>query len=90
MKLMLIWDKHIMVHPYDTMLCILKLSFRIIFRETERHLSGSVGSVSAFGSNDDPGVLGWSPTLGSLLRRKSASPSPLAAPPACALSLSVK
>ena len=53
-------------------------------------LSGSVGWVSALGSGHDPGVLGWSPALGSLLGGASASPSPSAAPPACTLALCVK
>ena len=47
---------------------------------------GSVGEASAFGSGHDPGVLGSSPvSVGSVLL-----PLPLpAAPPACALSLSM-
>ena len=48
------------------------------------HLGGSDGQASAFGSGHDPRVLG----LGTLLSREPASPSPSAAPPACALSLS--
>ena len=51
------------------------------------HLPGSVGEASAFGSGRDPGVLGSSPSSGSLLGGESASPSLSAAPPACALSL---
>ena len=54
------------------------------------HLSGSIGEASAFGSGHDPRVLGSSPTSGSLLSRESASLSPCAPPPACALSLSNK
>ena len=42
--------------------------------------------LSAFGSGHDSRVLGWSSTSGSLLSKESASPSPSAAPPACALS----
>ena len=42
------------------------------------HLRGSVSYTSIFGSGHDPGVLGWSPTLGSLLNGESASPSPSA------------
>jgi len=38
-------------------------------------LHGSVGWASAFGSGLDPPVLGSSPTLGSLLGGRSASPS---------------
>ena len=44
----------------------------------EGHLGGSVGVASTFSSGHDPGVLGSSPMLGSLLSRESASPS---APP---------
>ena len=36
-------------------------------------LGGSVSETSAFGSGDDPGVLGWNPTMGSLLSGESAS-----------------
>jgi len=51
------------------------------------HLGGSVGYATAFGSDHDPGVPGSSPTSGSLLSRKSASPSD--APPSHALSVSI-
>ena len=40
-------------------------------------LGGSVGWVFAFSSSCDPRVLGWSPTLGSLLSMESVSPSAL-------------
>ena len=50
------------------------------------HLGGSVCSVSAFGSAHDPGILGSSPTSGSLLSGQSASPSASAIPRACAVS----
>ena len=58
-------------------------------------LGGSVGQASAFGSGHDPGVLGLSPELGSLLSGDSASPSASALPllmcaHTCALSLSHK
>ena len=41
---------------------------------------GSVGEASAFSSGHDPGVLGSSPTWGSLLRGEPASLSPLLFP----------
>lgn len=44
--------------------------------------------VSAFGSGHDLRVQGLSPTSGSLLSRKPASPSPSTSPPAHVLSLS--
>ena len=55
-----------------------------------RHLGGSVGEVSAFGSDHDLRVLGSRPTSGSLLSGESASPSSSAAPPTCVLALSNK
>ena len=51
-------------------------------------LGGSVGEASALGFGHDPGVLGWSPTLGFLLSREAASLFASATPPACALILS--
>ena len=51
------------------------------------HLDGSVCWASAFGSGNDPRVLGSSPKLGSLLTGVSTSPSaPI--PCSCFLSLS--
>ena len=52
-------------------------------------LGGSVGYTSAFGSGHDPRVPEWNPTLGSLLGRESASPSPSAPPSVCVFSLSL-
>ena len=54
------------------------------------HLGGSVGEASASSSGRDPGVLGLSPTSSSQLSGESPSPSPSAAPPAYALSVSNK
>jgi len=54
-----------------------------------RHLGGSVGWVSAFGSGRGPGVLEWSPISGSLLGGESASPSAPHLMLSCVLSLSL-
>lgn len=53
------------------------------------HLGGSVDQASPFGSSHDSGVLGWSLVLGSLLSRKSASPSRSPSAPAPVLSLAL-
>jgi len=57
----------------------------------KRPVSGAPGWLSgwasAFGSGHGPGVLGLSPTLGSLLGGRSASP--FSTPPACVPSLTV-
>jgi len=63
---------------------IIKLKSRM-----EGRLGGSDGWASAFGSGHDPRVLGSSPTLGSWLSEKPASPSPSASLPAHAFSLSL-
>ena len=47
---------------------------------------GSVGWASAFGTGHNHGALGLSLMLGSLLSGEPVSPSPSAAPTACALS----
>ena len=43
--------------------------------ENEGCLGGLVGEASAFGSGQDPGILGSSPPSSSLLKGESASPS---------------
>ena len=55
-------------------------------RQGEGHLGGSVDWASAFSSVHDFRILGWSPSLGSLLSGESSSPSP---PPPLMLSLSL-
>ena len=49
-------------------------------------MGNSVSSAAVFSSSHDPKVLRLNPTLGSLLRGESASPSPSTPPPARALS----
>ena len=51
----------------------------VAFRGISRgHLGGSVNEASASSSGHDPGVLGSSPTSGSLFSWEPASPSPFA------------
>ena len=61
-----------------------RVNIRYAYQEC---LGGSVGEASPFGSGYDPGDLGLSLTLGSLLSGESAFPSP-SAPTILALSLS--
>ena len=75
------------------MACISQMnrtSWSSIKMETQGHLDGSVSEASAFSSGHDLRVLGSSPVSAFLLSRVSASPSPSAAPLACAPSFSLK
>ena len=59
-------------YTYRTTIFILILVLNLLMRVGR--LGGPVGRASPFSSDHDPGVLGSSPTLGSLLSGDSASP----------------